>query len=138
MNSVHQPAGGPPAATAAKSTTPGSEDLIGSGRFREILRERHLEWADLPEEARIRHTYLKKHGLSETGLDGLSPRDRAVHEAKIAELTKQPLYSVAKEQELEAGSLNKPALSLKVVLTVARADQDGNPGEDPKDPQGNL
>lgn len=134
MSTITQPVGEPTVGPAGNSSRSKPSDLFSSGEFRQILRERHLEWADLPEEARIRHTYLKKHGLSETGLDGLSPGDRAAHEAKIAELTKQPLYSVAKEQELEADSLNKPMLSLKVVLAVAGADQDGNPEESPKDP----
>lgn len=136
MNTIIQPLGGPKGGPANSSARSEPADLFSSGAFRQILRERHLEWADLPEESRIRHTYLKKHGLSETGMDLLSPEDRAAHEAKIAELTKQPLLSVAKEQALDGTDLDKPVLSLKVVLELSGTFEDSRAADEQAKPSG--
>lgn len=124
MSTISQPIGGQAASPASDAFRSEPADLFRSGQFRQILRERHLEWTNLPEETRIRHTYLKKHDLSETGLDLLSPQDRAAHEAKIAELTKQPLLSAAMEQALDRTDLDKPVPSLKVVLELSETTED--------------
>ncbi len=93
--------------------------IFNMERLRQTLGERYLEWTDLAEEERIRHTYLKKHALSETDLDNLSPADKAAHEEKIAELTKQPLLSLTARRNAASQSLSKPVMSLQSLLEVS-------------------
>ena len=94
-------------------------------QFRSILAEQYADWRELPEEERIRHKYLEDHGLTELSLDNLSPRNRAVHEEKIAELTKQPMVSPTPYRGADAGdALSRPVITLQSVLDVHDASQE--------------
>ncbi|UES51335.1 hypothetical protein [Roseibium aggregatum] len=99
-------------------------------QFRSILAEQYAEWRELPEEERIRHKYLEDHGLTELGLDNLSPRNRAVHEEKIAEMTKQPVVSPTPYRGADAGdALSRPVITLQSVLDVHDASQEAEAAE---------
>lgn len=91
--------------------------------FRQILAERYREWTELPDETRIRDQYLQKHGLTESGLDTLSPADRAMHEEKIAELSDQPQLSLATENDAPGVSVFRPVLTLQAILEISEPDE---------------
>lgn len=55
---------------------------------------------------------------------------------KIAELTKQPLVSVAKEQALDRTDLDKPVLSLKVLLELSGEPEGGHADDELAEPSG--
>ena len=94
-------------------------------QFRTFLAEQYQDWRELPEEQRIRHEYLEEHGLTELSLDNLSPRNRAIHEEKIAELTKQPVVSPPPYRGAKAGdALSRPVITLQSVLEVYDASQE--------------
>ncbi len=94
-------------------------------QFRTFLAEQYQDWRQLPEEQRIRHEYLEEHGLTELSLDNLSPRNRAIHEEKIAELTKQPILSPTPYRGSKAGdALSRPVITLQSVLEVYDASQE--------------
>lgn len=92
------------------------EDFLG---FRQVLARQYLEWTEMPEEKRIRHQYLEKHGLTETSLSALSPLDRAAHEMKIAELSKQPVLSNSVIAHADGDSLTRPVVTLQSVLAIS-------------------
>ncbi|MES0879066.1 hypothetical protein [Roseibium sp. SCP14] len=95
--------------------------------FRSVLAEQYLAWTELPEEERIRHKYLRDHGLTEANLDNLSPGDRAAHEEKIAELTKQPVFANSPGNGASAGdALSRPVISLQSVLEVSNGTGDAD------------
>ncbi|WP_417684401.1 hypothetical protein [Roseibium sp.] len=113
-NSVPQSAGSSPQAEAAR---PGGFDMDA---FRQILRERYLDWLDLPEAERIRHQYLSSHGLDEASLDLLPAAEKAAHEEKISERTKQPQLSLAIENTDQDKALRRPVLTLQSILELAQ------------------
>ncbi|MES0808548.1 hypothetical protein ABLO27_03620 [Roseibium sp. SCPC15] len=95
--------------------------------FRSALAEQYLAWTELPEEERIRHRYLQDRGLTEANLDNLSPGDRAAHEEKIAELTKQPVFANSPGKGMSAGdALSRPVISLQSVLEISDGTNDAD------------
>lgn len=85
--------------------------------FRNILAEQYQAWRELPEDERIRHQYLEKHGLSEIDLDNLSAQDRVAHEEKIASLNKVPVFAKPPFAGTKAGdALTRAVVTLQSVL----------------------
>jgi hypothetical protein len=117
-----------PAASPQSSRTQQTQPSETENRFlqfRTFLAEQYQDWRELPEEQRIRHEYLEEHGLTELSLDNLSPRNRAIHEEKIAELTKQPIVSPTPYRGAKAGDvLSRPVITLQSVLEVHDASQE--------------
>lgn len=106
-------------ATIARSQPPENPFL----EFRSILAEQHQAWRELPEEERIRHQYLEKHGLSEVDLDNLSAQDRAAHEEKIASLNKVPVFAKSPYAGTRAGdALTRAVVTLQSVLETPDPD----------------
>ncbi|MEM9635907.1 MAG: hypothetical protein AAGA50_31615 [Pseudomonadota bacterium] len=96
-------------------------------KFRSVLAEQYLAWTELPEEERIRHKYLQDRGLTEANLDNLPPGDRAAHEEKIAELTKQPVFANSPGKGMSAGdALSRPVISLQSVLEISDGTNDAD------------
>ncbi|MEP4033621.1 hypothetical protein [Roseibium polysiphoniae] len=91
---------------------------------RQTMMQRYLEWTELPEDQRIRHRYLSQHGLDESGLSNLSPSERAIHEEKIAEISKQPVLNNATENNAIGDTLSRPVLSLHAVLGLAETSEE--------------
>jgi len=91
--------------------------------FRSVLAAQHQAWRELPEQERIRHQYLEKHGLSEIDLDNLPAKDRAAHEEKIAALSRQPVFAKPPHAGARAGdALQRAVITLQSVLETPAPD----------------
>jgi len=85
--------------------------------FRTVMAEQFEDWRELPEEERVRHTYLEAHGLTETDLDNLSDQDRAAHEEKIAGLSKPLVFSTYPFSGSQSGdAMTRAVITLQSVL----------------------
>ncbi|WP_417667061.1 hypothetical protein [Roseibium sp.] len=116
ISSTDSPSATTTHAASTSAPKPGGFDMDA---FRQILRERYLEWVDMPEAERIRHHYLESHGLDEASLDLLPAAEKAAHEEKISERTKQPQLSIAIENTDQDNAFQRPVLTLQSVLELA-------------------
>jgi hypothetical protein len=123
MTSTSPALSGRPSTTEQSGGSSTKSTRFDMDQFRQILAKRYMEWTELPDEVRIRHQYLQKHGLTESSLDTLSPADRAMHEEKIAELTDQPQLSLQTENDAPAVSVFRPVLTLQAVLEISKPDE---------------
>ncbi len=121
MTSISNPLSG--AAFQAPKLSTGNEITSSFLDFRSVMAEQYEQWREMPEEERIRHTYLEKHGLTEIGLDNLSAKDRAAHEEKIASLSNTPVLSTFPFSGSKAGdSLTRAVITLQSVLETSETD----------------
>ncbi|WP_420410759.1 hypothetical protein [Roseibium sp.] len=87
--------------------------------IRAELARQYEAWKELPEDQKLRHLKLEKHGLSEQDLDNLPDADRAHFEQKISEATNRPAFTVD-AQDLDSGDgVCRPVLSLASVLAIS-------------------
>ncbi|TYC63228.1 hypothetical protein FMN50_02485 [Rhodobacterales bacterium] len=92
--------------------------------FRDVLKDQYRAWREMPEDERIRHSYLRKHDLSEADLDALSPQEKAAHEAKIAELSNRPVMDTAVDASKGGDTLSSPVLTLRAILEISQPDDE--------------
>ena len=119
----------PTSALPSSKTTTESRTEAAFLEFRAVLSDQYQAWRELPEEDRIRHQYLEKHGLSEIDLDNLPAQDRAAHEEKIANLTKQPAPINTPYSGTKAGdAMARAVITLQSVLETP-ATEDATPSE---------
>jgi len=109
-----------------------SKPPFDMSEIRAELARQYEDWKALPEDQKLRHLKLEKHGLSERDLDNLPEAERAQFEQKIAEASQQPVFAPTSDESENRSVLFKPVVSLASVLAISDAtltDADDPAGE---------
>lgn len=111
------------ALTIAQTNKPlsSSKSPFNMSEIRAELARQYEDWKALPEDQKLRHLKLEKHGLSEQDLDNLPEAERAQFEQKIAEASQQPVVASASDESSSRSALFKPIVSLASVLAMSDA-----------------
>ncbi len=98
-----------------------SKSPFNMSEIRAELARQYEDWKALPEDQKLRHLKLEKHGLSEQDLDNLPEAERAQFEQKIAEASQQPVFAPSSDESTSRSALFKPVVSLASVLAISDA-----------------
>jgi hypothetical protein len=98
-----------------------SKSPFNMSEIRAELARQYEDWKALPEDQKLRHLKLEKHGLSEQDLDNLPEAERAQFEHKIAEASRQPVFAPSSDESTSRSALFKPVVSLASVLAISDA-----------------
>jgi hypothetical protein len=109
--------------TVAQTNKPlsSSKSPFNMSEIRAELARQYEDWKALPEDQKLRHLKLEKHGLSEQDLDNLPEAERAQFEHKIAEASRQPVFAPSSDESTSRSALFKPVVSLASVLAISDA-----------------
>ncbi|WP_395176093.1 hypothetical protein [Roseibium alexandrii] len=98
-----------------------SKSQFDMAEIKAELARRYEDWKALPEDQKLRHLKLEKHGLREQDLDSLPEAERVRFEQKIAEVSQQPVFAPTSVEGAQRSALFKPVVSLASVLAISNA-----------------